>query len=352
MLWFDVLTPGPSEEIVFREVAAVSSEHGNSRSLNLLVTSAGRRCELMDCFRSDANQLGIDLRIFAADLNPQMSPASHHADQAFMVGRCTHENYPHQILELCRANHITLVVPTIDTELQIFADHIVEFQQAGVHVVVSSSAAVRACRDKAETSRILAQAGVPVPRTVLLSEFDPQTFAPHAPLILKPIGGSSSVGIERLSSSAKIPSKPNPQAWILQDYIDGEEFTVNVFVNAQGQLVSAIPHLRQEIRAGEVSKGTTQAIPALQDMATRIAAALPGLRGPFCFQAKRDVSGAFYVFEINARFGGGFPLAHRAGGQFSRWLIEAHFGLPSTETSNWQAGWTFLRYDQAVYFQS
>ena len=95
-----------------------------------------------------------------------------------------------------------------------------------------------------------------------------------------------------------------------------------------------------------------QAIPALQDMATRIAAALPGLRGPFCFQAKRDVSGAFYVFEINARFGGGFPLAHRAGGQFSRWLIEAHFGLPSTETSNWQAGWTFLRYDQAVYFQS
>jgi carbamoyl-phosphate synthase large subunit len=55
------------------------------------------------------------------------------------------------------------------------------------------------------------------------------------------------------------------------------------------------------------------------------------------------------VFEINARFGGGYPLAHQAGATFSQWLLEEVAGLPATANDRWQDGVLMLRYDSAVF---
>jgi len=57
------------------------------------------------------------------------------------------------------------------------------------------------------------------------------------------------------------------------------------------------------------------------------------------------------VFEINARFGGGFPLAHRAGARFSRWLLEDVLGLQSSAQNNWQEDLVMLRYDAAIFLE-
>src|SRR3546814_3383661 len=66
---------------------------------------------------------------------------------------------------------------------------------------------------------------------------------------------------------------------------------------------TSVPHERIRVRAGEVEKGVTRRLPQLQDLAERIAAALPGPRGALCFQAIVDDNGDASVFEINARFG-------------------------------------------------
>ena len=56
------------------------------------------------------------------------------------------------------------------------------------------------------------------------------------------------------------------------------------------------------------------------------------------------------VIEVNARFGGGFPLAREAGADFPRWLVEEVAGLPSTAREDgWQDGLVMLRYDAAVF---
>jgi carbamoyl-phosphate synthase large subunit len=55
------------------------------------------------------------------------------------------------------------------------------------------------------------------------------------------------------------------------------------------------------------------------------------------------------VIEINPRFGGGYPLSHRAGAPMTRWLLEDILGLPSTASENWNEGVMMLRYDRAVY---
>src|SRR3546814_4218985 len=91
---------------------------------------------------------------------------------------------------------------------------------------------------------------------------------------------------------------------------------------------TSVPHERIRVRAGEVEKGVTRRLPQLQDLAERIPAALPGPRGALCFQAIVDDNGDASVFEITARFGGGYPLARPAAEAFGRWLLAERLQLP------------------------
>jgi len=105
------------------------------------------------------------------------------------------------------------------------------------------------------------------------------------------------------------------------------------------------------VRGGEVSKGVTRKIEALDIVARKIANAYQGWRGPICFQAiKPQDDDYYYVFEINARFGGGFPIAHQAGAPFTRWLIQESIAEVPGPVTDWQENLTMLRYENAVFF--
>ena len=130
----------------------------------------------------------------------------------------------------------------------------------------------------------------------------------------------------------------------------GPENTVNCYVDQAGVLRAAVPHRRIEVRDGEVSKGVTERRPELTAIAHQIVKAIPGLRGPFCFQVILTQSGP-KVFEINARFGGGYPLTHAAGATFTKWLIEEALNLPCTANDTWQDGLLMLRHDMSVFIK-
>jgi carbamoyl-phosphate synthase large subunit len=110
-----------------------------------------------------------------------------------------------------------------------------------------------------------------------------------------------------------------------------------------------VPHRRLEVRAGEVVKAVTEAHAELQRLASRIQAAVPGLRGPWCFQAIERPDGRLAVFEINARFGGGYPVTHASGAHFTTRLLAEALGLPLPSIGPWRPGTLMLRYDAAVF---
>jgi carbamoyl-phosphate synthase large subunit len=64
-----------------------------------------------------------------------------------------------------------------------------------------------------------------------------------------------------------------------------------------------------------------------------------------------DSHGSAYVHEINARFGGGYPLADHAGASFARWLLEeaTEGGRTVSAADDWREGVVMIRYDEAVY---
>jgi len=322
--------------------------------LNILFSSAGRRVGLIECFRDSARDLGIPLSVIAVDAEPALSAACRAADRSHRVPRCDAPDFLAAMRRVAELEGIDIVIPTIDTELAFLSKGRAALGP-GLTVLISSPEVVGICRDKLKTAEFLAAAGVPAPGTVAARDFPERAGGMRPPFIVKPIDGSSSKGMRRISEADEFAQlELDPDRHIVQELCDGPEYTVNIFLDRNGRLRAAVPHRRIEIREGEVSKGVTERHPALLAAAEAIAARLGALggRGPLCFQAILDERGRAVVFEINARFGGGYPLAHRAGAHFCRWILEERLGRPPSWDPPWREGLTMLRYDAAVFLEA
>ena len=331
----------------------ITSDPAGDNRRAVLFSSAGRRVELIHCFRQAAAELNVPLRTIAVDIDPAMSSACRAADESVAVPRCLAPEFVPSLLRICERRRVDLVVPTIDTELEILAAHRDQFCRIGTRISVPSLEITRVARNKAATASFLAAAGIQTPRTGTIDELLQAPDSWRWPVILKPLGGSSSLGLVVAPTLAAAEyAQIDRNDYVAQELWRGAEYTVNCFFDAGGTMRCAVPHRRYEMRAGEVSKGITQRLPILSAFSEALGKALHGQAfGALCFQAIVRESGEAAVFEINARFGGGYPLAHRAGANFARWLLEETSAVPSSATNEWREGVIMLRYDAAVFVE-
>lgn len=335
--------------------------------IRVLFSCAGRRVGLIECFRRAGEALGRAVEVIATDVDPDLSTACHVADRAFAVPPCGDPAFVEMTLALCRDLGVELLVPTIDPELMPLARAAQRFRQVGTRVLVGHPEAIAVARDKGRTARVLADAGVPVPRTGDVADAIANPDEWDWPLIAKPAAGSASRGLVTAHFPDALPTGTR-EPYIVQTHLSGPEYTVNVFLQAGrpgGVGIVAVPHLRMSVRAGEVEKGRTERREDLIALARAVCAALPGLAagahgaagagratpgsGVFCFQVIDDPAHGPRVFEINARFGGGYPLADRAGASFARWLLEETVDRRCRPRDDWREGVTMLRYDAALF---
>jgi carbamoyl-phosphate synthase large subunit len=322
------------------------------KKLNVLISSCGRRVQLIEAFRAEARTLGIDLSVLGCDVEPELSPATEFLDGCFRVPKCDSPDYIPSLQTIVRAHQIALIVPTIDPELPIMAGNREVFAAIGTDVVISGPEVIRISCNKMATAEWATRAGISTPCTCTLEEARTQPSRFPFPVIAKPIMGSGSVGVRKIESAAELYDGQLNDDFLVQEFVDGIEFTVNMYFDLREEkLRCVIPHRRLEVRGGEVSKGVTVRNPPLEEMAHRVAAALPGSRGCICFQAIQTAEGAISLIEINARFGGGFPLAYMAGAAFPRWIIEETLQIPSSTHNAWEDGVFMLRYDNAVFIK-
>ena len=319
-----------------------------SKTLQVLFTSAGRRVELVNCFTAAAQKLGVSIATHACDLDPELSAACQVASRSFAVPRCDAPDYVDRLLEYCALHKIDLLIPTIDPELYPLALARQQFAEIGTKVHVSGPETIEIVRDKARTIEVLERSGVPVPRTARVERAMDLPADWEWPAFIKPSGGSASRGIDIVEDQGSI-AQSYDEPMILQQLLKGDEYTVNMMIDEDGALQAAIPHRRLSVRAGEVEKGVTVRRSDIEEIAARIVEALPDPQGVMCFQLIDDLRSGPRVFEINARFGGGYPLADRAGARFAERLLHQLGQGSGWEESHWQEGVTMLRYDAAVF---
>lgn len=316
----------------------------------VLFSSAGRRVALMGCFRDAFGVMGTPGRVLATDMTP-LSPAYQMADASFAVPRCTSPEFIPAMLEICRREAVTLVVPTIDTELPAYAAARDQFEKIGTVVAISGPQTVAIGGDKIRTQEWLRSEGFPTVRQVSVEAVRADWSAWPFPLMVKPAGGSASIGVQLVRDRLAFDAAVEMPGAIVQSVARGVEHTVDVLVNRKGKVVCVVPRRRLEVRAGEVSKGMTVRDSRLIGLASEIGARLPDAYGVLNIQIFLDPdSGEMSVIEINPRFGGGFPLAYEAGAKYPQWMLEEILGLPSSVAADgWRDGLVMLRYDAAVF---
>ncbi len=320
---------------------------------NILISAAGRRVGLMRCFQRALAALGVDGSLYAGEIS-HLSSAGQLADVLLETPRCTSPGFAAAMLKLCVTHGIKLIVPTIDTELLVYAEHRQRFRALGTEVPISAPETIAIASDKRKTHTFLRAHGFPTVDQAEVEDIlaDPDAFS--FPLIVKPTRGSSSIGISIVDHADALALASKDRDVVVQTLAPGDEYTVSVLVDRAGQARCAVPRRRLEVRHGEVSKGVTVRAQALESLAMRCCEALPGAYGPMNVQIFWDrVADRFNIIEVNARFGGGFPLACRAGADYPRWIVEACLGLPSTAAADtWRDGLLMLRYDDAVYLDA
>jgi carbamoyl-phosphate synthase large subunit len=285
-------------------------------SLNVLITAGSRRVPLVHAFQR-ALRLSGGGNVIVTDVNP-LSPTVYVADRSYQVPLSTDPAYLDAIDRVCRAEHIGLLVPTIDDELTLFADRSAALAAAGVRVVVSPPETTAACHDKFETARVLKAHGLPAVDT-FLPDAIPSNIG--YPLFIKPRYGRGGVGAFPVADEGQLAFFRNYVTDpVVQPYLNGPEFTIDVLCDFEGQPLSAVPRERVVIRAGVVDRGRTVRDEALIDLGVACARAMRCI-GPINVQC-RVVDGRPVIFEVNPRFSGGIPLTIAAGADFPRMLVQ------------------------------
>jgi carbamoyl-phosphate synthase large subunit len=180
-----------------------------------------------------------------------------------------------------------------------------------------------------------------------IARFGPERY----PLIAKQALGSSSIGLTRLDDDSEKMRWSQRAEYVFQTIARGVEYTVDVWMDREHRARCAVPRQRIEVRAGEVSKGVTRRHAVLQTLASDICERLPRAYGVLNVQIFWDeTNGTAKVIEVNARYGGGFPLAWKAGADYPTWMIEDLTGLRSTcDAEVWANNLAMLRYDDAIF---
>lgn len=313
---------------------------------NLLVSSAGRRGELVKLLRGELKVAGLEGDVRCVDRSPHTA-AGWLADGLDLVPSIDDEDFIPAVLDVCRRHDIRHVIPTLDPELPVYSAVKSRFEDEGISVWVSAPETIAIAQDKRRTAQWLRESGLPGVQQWDLENFDlPEPFD----VIAKPARGSSSIGLRRVSSATELASVDRDLDYVIERVAPGEEYTVDVLVSRDGSVQATVPRRRLETRAGEVSKGLTVAAEDIEWLAAKAVGQLPGAFGVLNVQIFKDAeTGQMNVIEINARFGGGFPLTWQSGAHMPAWLLQEAAGLPTSASLRWQPNLLMLRYDAAVF---
>jgi carbamoyl-phosphate synthase large subunit len=226
------------------------------------------------------------------------------------------------------------------------------FEQHGVKLLISSKELNEISNDKLDTYKFFAKNGILTPKAFNEEDLKMENY--KFPLLIKPRNGSSSKGVIKVNNKRELDFFkdyiPNP---IIQEFIIGTEYTVDVMTDFNGNIKTIVPRQRIETRAGEVSKGITKKDFDIINAVKNVVTKLPGAVGCITLQCFKKEDGKIIFIEINPRFGGGIPLSIEAGANFPLWTIEMCQGASFNEVElTWKENLTMLRFDDAIFMEN
>ncbi len=312
--------------------------------MNVFITSASRKVALVQAFQ-EALALEGSGKVLAGDVS-SYAAALYHADQGLLLPRSDAPEFMETIIQICQAHQVELLVPTRDEELEIFAmakERL--FNEAGTTVMVADPYVVRLAQDKMSFYAFCMENGFLCPACIPAPETSKRPF----PWFARPRRGKGGRGAMRIAHEEdRHYALRHLDEPLFQECIDAPEFTIDLFANFQGQVLSAVPRKRIKVFGGESFISQTVNDQHLIDAAVALARAMH-LVGHNTLQCFRTESAILWI-EVNPRYGGAANLGIRAGAHTPRFAVRLVKGLPVASTlGKFSPDLVMMRYTEDLF---
>jgi carbamoyl-phosphate synthase large subunit len=264
----------------------------------------------------------LHINVIAADMS-SLASGLYGGSKSYLVPDANDPAYFDRIEYICDAEDVDYYFPGTDVELLVCAKYAsVLLEKLNVKIVVSPLSVIEIADDKFKTVEFLRRHDFDHPKSWLPSQVALAEL--KYPLIVKPRVGCRSIGVQLVDSQeaakAAIISTENP---VIQEFIDGDEFTctVAVFKNK----ISDVLCLRRELRAGDTYRAFPERSEVVEQYVRAVAVKL-GVEGSCNFQLRVDKTGVPKIFEINSRFSGTTPFCSYLGFNPVEFCLKADLG--------------------------
>ncbi len=245
-------------------------------------------------------------RIVATD-SDRLSPGLRLADVGMVLPPAARDDFFPRALELMRREGVEVILPASGFDTPVYARHLDELGAAGVTAVGCPPDVMETCVDKWRFDRRI-RGRFPLARTF---RKPPRDLA--FPCLVKPIRGKGSRGVCICTSRGMLDEHmAQGDALLIQEYLPGPEYSVDVLADLRGRPLVAIPRLRLAVNEGVSVRARVVHDEQLESLCLAMAREL-GVRGPVCMQLRRDASGTPHFIEVNPRLGGGSLFTALAG---------------------------------------
>ena len=254
-------------------------------------------------------------KVLSTDSN-ELSAGFYLSDYSEVIPEVDQKNYLDILFKVIDKYEINVLMPSSGHDIFPFSENKEKLKDNGVIAVVSDRDVLEICRDKILTFNHLSK-HFNLPFTT-----DEKNKINEFPIIAKPRFGKGSRDIIKIDDQDEleyIDSKyPN---MIFQEYLPGEEYTIDVLSDMHANPITSIPRVRLQTRGGISTKGKIVLDKELIEESFQIAKYL-NIIGPCCIQVKKDKDNNFKLVEINPRLGGGTIFTTLAGANFPKMIID------------------------------
>lgn len=311
--------------------------------MKILLTAIGKRIQLINYLKKTCEVFGTDCGEYV--------PASYFVDKFFKVPRYNEKGYIENLINICDNEKIDMLIPLYEKEYILLSENIEKFTEVGTKLLLSSSETIEYCSNKYKTYEFFKDNNIDTPKTFFKENLKDMYSHLEFPLIVKPIDGMGSSNVFKVNNKKELEFFVEyVKESIIQEYVDGIEYTIDTLCDLDGSIISIVPRERIEVRSGEVSKSKTvkdfEIIKRTEELLQKLK-----IIGPGTIQCIKTKSGEIKFIEINPRFGGGVPLSFEAGVDYGEC-----FNLMCKEEriqpiiGEFEEV-TMMRYDDAIYLK-
>lgn len=310
--------------------------------MNILISSVGRRSYIVEYFKKKIKKSG---KVFVSN-STNLTPAFQVSDGYVVTPLIYSKNYIPFLLDYCKKNNIKIIISLFDIDLYILAINKTKFEKIGTKVIVSDAEFIKKCNDKWQTYNYLSENLFCVPKTYLSIadvKNDINKKIINYPVILKPRWGMGSLSIyeadnnmeldllynkikkEIQKSYIKYESKQDmDNCVIIQEKITGDEYGIDIINDLNGNYINTICKRKIAMRAGETDCAEIIINNNLESIGKKL-----GLLSQHVANLDVDIikhNSKYYILEMNARIGGGYPFSHLAGVDLPSAIIDWSLG--------------------------